>query len=192
MERTNATTNTHQPTQSSQSGNLGLAAKLVHTAIANSKNFSKMDVIVIWLDKINSTLLETFLNEIQHTKSIIISEPYRYDIRVNQIIYKQNWDVQKNLHHMGLKNTVFMECNNILRKSNYSRNGYELKPEAAHFLCNEIFNRIKMFTTNRRDQGGIKLGTNQNNINKTREDLKTNSSIKTSSFLEVGPNQTSK
>lgn len=116
--------------------------ELVHTAIANSRDFSKNDVIVIWLNKTNARILDTFVEETQHTQSLIISEPYRYDISINQRIYRNNLNFHKNLHLLNSDNVTFLECNNFIRRSNYTRDGFGLKTIVARYLSREIMKII--------------------------------------------------
>ncbi|KAG5878013.1 hypothetical protein JTB14_025468 [Gonioctena quinquepunctata] len=44
--------------------------ELIHTAITNTKDFPRKDVIVLWLNKTNNNILDNYVEETQHTDTI--------------------------------------------------------------------------------------------------------------------------
>lgn len=118
--------------------------ELVQTAITNGKDLSKNDFIVIWFNKTNANVLESFVKKLQHTQVIILSEPYRYDINVNQNVYNNNLNFYKKLHCLRLDNAAFLDCNSFIRRSNYTGNGFGLKSVVGRYLAVEIKNIMNL------------------------------------------------
>ncbi|KAG5878534.1 hypothetical protein JTB14_008939 [Gonioctena quinquepunctata] len=73
--------------------------ELIHTALMNSKDFSRNDSVILWLNKTNASIIDTFTAKTQQTQILIISKPYRYDININQMIYEENMNLHKKLHY---------------------------------------------------------------------------------------------
>lgn len=118
--------------------------ELAQTAIRIGRDFTKNDFIVLWLNKTNTKVLEIFIGRTQHTQVIILSEPYRYDININQIVYNNNINFHKKLHDMRLENTAFLDCNNVIRRSNYTYNGYKLKKVVGRYLTRDIMRMMNL------------------------------------------------
>nr|XP_023020235.1 uncharacterized protein LOC111508846 [Leptinotarsa decemlineata] len=105
--------------------------KLIEKAIDNTKN----DFVIIWPEKLSKSITKKFILNLKHTHSIIMTEPYRYDIRgINDEIYQGNLQLKKELHQMNIRSS------NHLRRSNYLRDGYSLSTKGKLFLCRTIWN----------------------------------------------------
>lgn len=109
---------------------------LVHTALEMSEKFTSNDMVILWTKEVRLNLIKDFIESTQHTRTVIISQPYRYDIRnANQEIYKNNLNFLQAVHRKNIKTTRFLDSNNILRKKNYASNGYNLNKNAKFFIA---------------------------------------------------------
>ncbi|KAG5869915.1 hypothetical protein JTB14_012118 [Gonioctena quinquepunctata] len=113
--------------------------ELYHTAVQEAKCASKNDIIIFWDKILNGKLLQDLTKTTKHTNLIILTKPYRYDIEdINNIIYRNNVTAAKILHQQNQENIALCECNNILRRSNYYLDRYNLRPSGRWFLCETI------------------------------------------------------
>lgn len=72
-----------------------------------------------------------------------MTEPYRYDRKyLNQSIYNRNINLIKYLHDSGLTSVDLLKCNTVLRKSNYSHNGYTINKTGKWYLSKAIINKL--------------------------------------------------
>ncbi|KAG5869037.1 hypothetical protein JTB14_025925 [Gonioctena quinquepunctata] len=76
----------------------------------------------------------------EHTKIIIITEPYHH------ITYNNNMSPIKELHYKQIKTDHILGCNNILRKSNLSNNGHKLNKSGKRHLSRASINYIEQET----------------------------------------------
>ncbi|KAG5861860.1 hypothetical protein JTB14_004017 [Gonioctena quinquepunctata] len=60
---------------------------------------------------------------------------------MNDYIYSKNLQLKKTIHFKKLNTNIF-ECNNILRKSNYNRNGYTITAKGKWYVCRAIWKVI--------------------------------------------------
>lgn len=117
--------------------------ELLKTIRQNSANFTKKDAIIFWPNKITSNLKNNVIHFQQHTNIIYITEPYRYDKEyLNQSIYARNLTLIKMLHDSGSSSTNLIKCNNILRKSNYTHNGYSINKIGKWYLSKTIVSKL--------------------------------------------------
>ncbi|KAG5878135.1 hypothetical protein JTB14_003903 [Gonioctena quinquepunctata] len=83
------------------------------------------------------------------------------------MIYEENMNLHKKLHLLNSDNINFLECNNLIRRSNYSRNGVGLKPVVARLLSIEILKRIHELNHRRGKQKSADvIRDNQDNAKK--------------------------
>lgn len=117
---------------------------LLDTAVKHTKYFTKNDVVIIWLDiAMNKIEEKKIIMNLMHTNTIIITQPYRHDIKgINELIYQGNLQMKRDLHQMKTYGFYIFECNNYLRKSNYLRNGYTISTKGKRFLSEAIWNFI--------------------------------------------------
>lgn len=117
--------------------------ELVKTILQNSANFTKNDAVIFWPNKISSNLENILLHTQQHTNTIIMTEPYRYDREyLNQAIYIRNLTLIKKLHHTGVRSANLLKCNSILRKSNYTYNGFSINKTGKWYLSKAIVSKL--------------------------------------------------
>ncbi|XP_074041634.1 uncharacterized protein [Leptinotarsa decemlineata] len=117
-------------------------AALAETGIKNTKHFTKCDLVILWPKKLTQNIKNNLLNNLKNTNTIIISEPYNYKLNsydLNECVYYNNLALLKALHQDNLQRH-FLECNSILRKSNFIRRGYEtsLNNKGTYFLSEAI------------------------------------------------------
>ncbi|KAG5893570.1 hypothetical protein JTB14_028337 [Gonioctena quinquepunctata] len=62
-------------------------AELVVTATNLARDFTKDDVVLIWPNRLTSNSLDNIRSNLKNTYTIIISEPYRLNGNINQLIY---------------------------------------------------------------------------------------------------------
>ncbi|KAG5863261.1 hypothetical protein JTB14_023283 [Gonioctena quinquepunctata] len=104
-----------------------------------AKCASNDDIIIFWDKTLNGKLLQDLTKTTKLTNLIILTEPYRYAIKdINDIIYKNNVMAVKILHQPNQENITLCECHNILRRSNYYLDRYNLRPRGKWFLCKTI------------------------------------------------------
>lgn len=117
--------------------------ELLKTIQQNGADFTKNDLVILWPNKINISLKKNLISALKYTNIIIMTEPYRYDKEyLNQSIYNRNITLIKYLHYSGLTSTNLLKCNTILRKSNYSHNGYTINKTGKWYLSKAIVNKL--------------------------------------------------
>ncbi|KAG5883322.1 hypothetical protein JTB14_032523 [Gonioctena quinquepunctata] len=115
---------------------------LIDTAIRNSGTFTKKDIVIIWTERMTSQIRSRLIPNTTHTNLIVVTQPFRYDNEeMNDYIYSKNLQLKKTIHFKKL-NTNILECNNILRKSNYNRNGYTITAKGKWYVCRAIWKVI--------------------------------------------------
>ncbi|KAG5888797.1 hypothetical protein JTB14_007072 [Gonioctena quinquepunctata] len=116
---------------------------LVGTAIKESKNYTTSDTLIIWTNRINVSIVNKLASQ-TNTNIIIITEPYRYDNKDKNLdIYENNLSLQNDLFHKRANHMNILECNNILRQTNYERNGLQISSFGKLFLSRAILNLIE-------------------------------------------------
>ncbi|XP_074036810.1 uncharacterized protein [Leptinotarsa decemlineata] len=116
---------------------------LIETVIKHSENLSNKDVVVLWTDRTSTDILKKFVLKVQHTNPVIITQPYRYDNRENvDSIYHRNLQLKKGLQNMNLPHTCILDCNNILRRSNYHQNGYKILARGKWYISKAIWEYV--------------------------------------------------
>ncbi|KAG5866809.1 hypothetical protein JTB14_001875 [Gonioctena quinquepunctata] len=116
---------------------------LVGTAIKESKNYTTSDTLIIWTNRINVSIVNKLASQ-TNTNIIIITEPYRYDNKDKNLdIYENNLSLQNDLFHKRSNHMKILECNNILRRTNYERNGLQISSFGKLFLSRAILNLIE-------------------------------------------------
>lgn len=117
---------------------------LVSTALQYSKNFTKRDTVVLWSDKPHQDLVSAFIRKLEHTNPLVLTQPYCYNSshKIAEI-YRNNLSLYKNLHSKETKFIHVLDCNSILRKSNYHRNGYHITKRGKWFLGKSLIRHIK-------------------------------------------------
>lgn len=134
-------------------------AELLETAVNNSVGFNMQDVVILWYDKTRHFSEYKWWSNFKHTRLIILTEPYRYDIDgTNDIIYDSNLRLFQEI--MKLKSPVIkvLECNHILKKSNYLYDRSTLSSIGKKFLCKKLFSLI----SNMIETGNAKEHRSQN------------------------------
>lgn len=120
---------------------------LICTALENSKHLTKNDTVILWPNTLGPYIEHEFIRKMEHTKSIIITEPYHHNgICVDNIIYNCNLSLIKELHYKQIKTVNILECNNILRNSNLIKNGHQLNKSGKWHLSRALINHIKQET----------------------------------------------
>ncbi|KAG5872124.1 hypothetical protein JTB14_013444 [Gonioctena quinquepunctata] len=122
-------------------------AELVVTATNLARDFTKDDVVLIWPNRLTSNSLDNIRSNLKNTYTIIISEPYRSNGNINQLIYENNLLIYKKLHAQNTNQCLFLECNNILRRSNYYGDGIRLTNAATFFLGKALLSLVKGLPT---------------------------------------------
>ncbi|KAG5899165.1 hypothetical protein JTB14_029000 [Gonioctena quinquepunctata] len=122
-------------------------AELVVTATNLARDFTKDDVVLIWPNRLTSNSLDNIRSNLKNTYTIIISEPYRLNGNINQLIYENNLLINKKLHAQNTNQCLFLECNNILRRSNYYGDGIRLTNAAKFFLGKALLSLVKGLPT---------------------------------------------
>lgn len=122
-----------------------LDIELVNTAISNAKDFGKGDVVIIWTSKPHIKLLDEFIGKLKHTNPIVLTKPYMFSNSRNRNIgiYQDNLSFLKELHLRNIGKSHVFECNNVLRKSNYERNGSYINNTGKWYLAKAISSHIK-------------------------------------------------
>lgn len=65
--------------------------EIFQTALEWSKNFTHDDIVILWAKSNKSNVKNRIFEQSEHTQTVIISEPYRYDIlNINLVIYETN------------------------------------------------------------------------------------------------------
>lgn len=131
--------------------------ELLRTAVSNSLQFTPRDIVILWCDNVNNHLHNHILEHFENTRLLILTEPYRYDLRgINDIIYQNNLKLFGAFAKLKLSNKIVLDCNNSLRKSNYQRDRFTLTIIGKRFLCKKIFQLINT-SENEISQLSVKL-----------------------------------
>lgn len=73
-----------------------------------------------------------------------MTEPYHHsEIYVDNLIYNNNLSLIKELHFKQIRTVHILECNNILRKSNLTKNGRKLNKSGKWHLSRALVNNIE-------------------------------------------------
>lgn len=119
---------------------------LIGTAIANSKDFSKKDIIILWPSRIVEKLNDG-ISALIHTNVIIISEPYKGNMpAVNNKIYENNLRFNKWIYMKNLKNVKILDCNALYNNNiNYNLNRQSLTRINKWQLCRYLLKTLASF-----------------------------------------------
>lgn len=187
-----------------------LDTDIVKTAIANGKYLGKHDTVIIWTSKPHIKLVDEFIEKMKHTNAIVLTKPYMYGKARNKNsgIYLDNLSFLKELYLKNINKSHVIECNSVLRESNYSSNGCYINNSGKRYLVKAIVKHIHehflddKFTSNQMENNHItnqcvyprldEMGINEQKIaknlaeelkevrNQTNQDFNINDEIKTS------------
>lgn len=139
--------------------------QLLNTALDNVRSANANDIIILWLKNYKTnlnTLNEMLINKSPKPHVITITEPYRYDVKFkNRLIYSSNLALKRLLHNLEIPNN-FIECNSIIRMSNYKTDGRSLKKSAKWFLCKAIVHNIQTLSQGSREV--INIGSHHKHV----------------------------
>ncbi|KAG5883411.1 hypothetical protein JTB14_031299 [Gonioctena quinquepunctata] len=121
--------------------------ELIKTAIKHSQSYTKHDFILLWLSTLQPYLVDKFIVDkfIQKIKNegtnpIILTQPYQYNNGINNMtVYLNNLSVCKELNSRQMKIMNVIECNGVLRKSNYNRNRED--KQSGKEILGKIYNQ---------------------------------------------------
>ncbi|KAG5886214.1 hypothetical protein JTB14_006409 [Gonioctena quinquepunctata] len=118
---------------------------IIQTAISSAKKLCKQDVVIIWTSEPHIILIDEFIMKMEHTNPIVLTKPYLYgtDKYKNSEIYRDNLSFFKELHLRKIQKQHVIECNTVLRRSNYSRNGKYIKDIGKWHLAKVINRHIQ-------------------------------------------------
>ncbi|KAG5897244.1 hypothetical protein JTB14_013148 [Gonioctena quinquepunctata] len=118
---------------------------IIQTAISSAKKLCKQDVVIIWTSEPHIILIDEFIMKMKHTNPIVLTKPYLYgtDKYKNIEIYRDNLSFFKELHLKKIQKQHVIECNTVLRRSNYSRNGKYIKDIGKWHLAKVINRHIQ-------------------------------------------------
>ncbi|KAG5878908.1 hypothetical protein JTB14_034600 [Gonioctena quinquepunctata] len=104
---------------------------IIQTAISSAKKLCKQDVVIIWTSEPHIILIDEFIMKMEHTNPIVLTKPYLYgtDKYKNSEIYRDNLSFFKELHLRKIQKQHVIECNTVLRRSNYSSIEVSVKDE---------------------------------------------------------------
>ncbi|KAG5878713.1 hypothetical protein JTB14_023926 [Gonioctena quinquepunctata] len=123
---------------------------LIDTALRNSETFTEKGIVIKWTEMMTSKIESRLIPNTTHTNLIDVTQPFRYDNEeMNDYIYSKNLQLIKTIHFEEL-NINILECNNILRKYNYNRNGYTIMARGKWYVCRAIWKSYQQqeLTTN--------------------------------------------
>ncbi|KAG5867092.1 hypothetical protein JTB14_004157 [Gonioctena quinquepunctata] len=139
--------------------------ELLTTAIEYSSNLTKNDSVILWPNIGNKKLVNDFILKLNNTNPLIITEPYQLDMKekLNFAIYEDNLAMYKELHKQKLSTSNIIECNSILRKSNYCSDGFTLNDNGKWHICKHLVKRTLQLIsqTNRKSQRRMKETTHR-------------------------------
>lgn len=115
--------------------------EIIRTALEMSKNFTREDIVILWTNQTSQMLKTEYVEKSVHTRTVIVSEHYRYNIlKVNQVIYENNLNFLKDIHTDSDRRSSsrLFESNNSLRRRDYRPDGYLLKNNAKIHLTKAL------------------------------------------------------
>lgn len=117
---------------------------LLTTALNNTKNFTKKDIVIIWTGQLHINIIDKFILKLKHTNPIIMTKPYEYgkNKTQNYKIYKDNIFFRKQLCERNISMKHVIECNAAVRRSNYSTNGQYIRNIGKLFIAKKIISHI--------------------------------------------------
>ncbi|KAG5884087.1 hypothetical protein JTB14_027770 [Gonioctena quinquepunctata] len=125
--------------------------ELMKTAIKHSQSYTKHDFILLWPSTLQPYLVDKFIQKVKNegTNPIILTQPYQYNNGFNNMtVYLNNLSVCKELNSRQMKIMNVIECNGVLRKSNYNRNREDINKVGKKFLARFIINHINDYFLN--------------------------------------------
>lgn len=119
--------------------------EILKTALINTKSFTKKDIVIIWTNELHVQIIDDFILKLKHTNPIILTKPYQYSGNEieNYRIYQDNIQFFKNLRARNIHLKHVIECNAVLRRSNYSARGQYIRNIGKMFIAKKIINHIK-------------------------------------------------
>lgn len=125
-------------------------SELISTAVENSKNFTKRDIVIVWPFTLTSKLIDDFVLTSNHTNVLMMTRPFGREAGENFHIYESGLALCKHLHSRGLSLACVFDCNSIHcnqeRTSYYTRQG---RWRLSRALWRHIENRLLSITTER-------------------------------------------
>lgn len=117
---------------------------LLNTALNNTKNFTKKDIVIIWTSELHIQIIDKFLLKLKYTNPIVLTKPYEYgkNETQNYKIYQSNIFFLKQLFERNISMQHVIECNAVLRRSNYSTNGQYIRNTGKLFIAKKIISHI--------------------------------------------------
>ncbi|KAG5886582.1 hypothetical protein JTB14_011294 [Gonioctena quinquepunctata] len=87
--------------------------------------------------------MNDFILKLNNTNPLVITEPYQLDMKekLNFAINEDNIAMYKELHKQKLGTSNIIECNSILRKSNYCSDGFTLNDNGKWHICKHLVKR---------------------------------------------------
>lgn len=134
--------------------------EIVKTALINANNFTKRDIVIIWTSQLHIKIIDDFILKSSHTNPIVLTKPYQYgeNERKNNRTYQDNIYFLKNLCTRCISMKHLIECNAVLRRSNYTANGQYIRYIGKWFIVKKIITHIENYFVEEEDkQAMIKI-----------------------------------
>lgn len=123
-----------------------LNMEIIKAACTNTKNFTKRDIVIVWTSRLNKQVIDEFILKLKHTNPIVLTKLYQYDENGGRKCFKtylENLNFFKTLHYGNINMKHVLDCNAVLRRSNYNTQGQYIRNIGKWYICKRIVSHIE-------------------------------------------------
>ncbi|XP_074041931.1 uncharacterized protein [Leptinotarsa decemlineata] len=117
--------------------------ELIKTAFNYSETFTDRDFLILWPSTLHPLLVDIFIRGMKNTNPIILTQPYQYNQYFNNnYVFNNNTSIHIELISRRIRKVNLIDCNRVLRKCNYHKNGQIIKIRGKRFIAKLVFEYI--------------------------------------------------